>query len=391
MKKILLIGLAFTMLLVVGLMAYGAYLNHFGEREIMQRLVDRRITLVGERAEMRSIHPLIRFDTMTLSSADMADTVSLIDGRIAAIMVQRNDDVVQGQVICQLVNAEYGLKIQEIDSNIMEAEAKLRQAKGDYERYQRLWSQEAASKEKLEETQTTYQALMTRVSALEAQREQLRLQESYQTVTAPITGKVLLIYQTAGAFVKAGTPLILVGNNGTLQFSKTMQDDAARWHAVGQRVGMSIRIEDFQKAYDTSYGEGNRGEKQDFTATVVSVDPPLDRPAEMRRVVWSVDNSSGVLDMKTYRDVELSSFEAYRCLTVPLAAVENMTGERPLVFVLDAAGEIQMREVAVGVRDQDYIEIRSGLSEGEVVITSGKEGLTPGIKAAVQLEDARNE
>ena len=391
MKKILLIGLAFTMSLVVGLMLYGAYLNHFGESKIMRRLEDRRITLVGDRAEFRRIHPMIHFDTMTLSSADMADTVSLIDGRIAAILVQRNDDVTQGQVICQLVNGEYGLKIQEIDSNIMEAEAKLRQARSDYERYQRLWKQEAASKEKLEETQTTYQALMTRVAALEAQREQLRLQESYQTVTAPITGKVLLIYQTAGAFVKAGTALILVGNNATLQFSKTMKDDAARWHAVGQQVGMSFLLEDFQKAYDTSYGVGNRGEKQDFTATVVSVDPPLDRPAEMRRVMWSVDNSSGVLDMKTYKNVELRSFEEYRCLTVPLVAVENPTGERPLVFVLDAAGEIQIRDVTLGVRDKDYIEIRSGVSEGEIVITSGKEGLESGMKAEVQLGDARDE
>ncbi|MGP1574855.1 efflux RND transporter periplasmic adaptor subunit [Selenomonas sp.] len=387
MKRILLIGLALTMSLVIGLMIYGTYLNHFGENKIARQLEDRRITLTGARATVRMLHPILRFDTMTLQSPDMADTVSLIDGRIASITVKRNDDVEAGEVVCRLVNGEYPLKIQEMDSNIMEAEAKLQQAKNDYERYQRLWNQEAASKEKLEAMYTTYQALITRVAALEAQKQQLLLQESYQQVTAPISGKVLLVYQAAGAFVKAGTPLVLVGNNGALRFSKTVKDYLARWYPVGQKVGVSILLEDFQKAYDTSYGVGNRGEKQDFTATVVSVEPPLTEPAEMRRVVWSVDNSSGILDMKTYKNVELRSFQEHRALTVPLAAVENPLSEHPLVYVWNERQEIEMREVSVGVQDKEYIEILAGVSEGDVVITSGKEGLESGTKAAVQLEE----
>lgn len=387
MKRILLIGLALTMSLVVGLMIYGTYLNHFGENKIARQLEDRRIALTGAKAKVRMLHPILRFDTMTLQSPDMADTVSLIDGRIASIAVKRNDDVEAGEVICHLVNGEYPLKIQEMDSNILEAEAKLQQAKNDYERYQRLWNQEAASKEKLEAMYTTYQALITRVAALEAQKRQLLLQESYQQVTAPISGKVLLVYQTAGAFVKAGTPLVLIGDNGRLFFSKTVKDSLARWYPAGQRVGVSILLEDFQKAYDTSYGVGNRGEKQDFTATVVSVEPPLFEPAEMRRVVWSVDNSSGILDMKTYKNVELRSFQEHRALTVPLTAVENPLSEHPLVYVWNERQEIEMREVSVGVQDQTYIEILAGVSEGDVVITSGKDGLEAGTKAAVQLEE----
>ncbi len=387
MKKILLIGLALTMSLVVGLMIYGTYLNHFGELKIARQLEDRRITLTGARAKVRTLHPILSFDTMTLQSPDMADTVSLIDGRIAAIKVKRNDDVEAGQVICELINGEYPLKIQEMDSNIMEAEAKLQQAKNDYERYQRLWNQEATSKEKLEVMYTTYRAYITRIAALEAQKQQLLLQESYQQVTAPISGKVLLVYQTEGAFVKAGTPLVLVGNNARLLFSKTVKDYVAKWHAVGTSVGVSFLIEDFQKAYDTSYGIGNRGEKQDFTATVVSVDPPLIEPAEMRRVVWSVDNSSGVLDMKTYKNVELQSFQEHRSLTVPLTAVENPLSEHPLVYVLNEQEEIEMREVSVGVQDKVYIEILTGILDGEIVITSGKEGLESGTKAAVRLEE----
>ena len=46
-----------------------------------------------------------------------------------------------------------------------------------------------------------------------------------------------------------------------------------------------------------------------------------------------------------------------------------------------------MREVSVGVQDKEYIEILAGVSEGDVVITSGKEGLESGTKAAVQLEE----
>jgi len=385
MKKFIYAGMAFSLLLIVGLITYGAYLNFYGEKQIARRVDERRVELVGTQAEIRDICPVFKLDTMSLQAEQMADTVALIDGRIMNIMVKVDDVVTEGQEICILSNPEYAIQVQEISSNIMEAEARLRQAQSDYERYQRLWAQEAASKEKLEVTQTALAAAEAQLEALQAKKAKLLLQESYQKVTAPISGSVLIVYQPEGTFVKAGTPLLLIGNDNVLQFASPMEDKLVPWFPVGSEADVSLILRDFQKAYDTSYGEGNQGKSQHFTATVTEIDPELDKPAAMRRVVWQIDNRSGILDMKTYKEVELTSRLSHKCLTVPHSAVVRASIDRPFVFVVDENETIALRNVELGIQDNDYVEILSGLNPGEVVITSGKAGLYDGMKVKVEV------
>lgn len=397
MKKFVFGGLAFVLALILALMFYGAYLNIYGEKIITQRMEDKRLSLSGVRPQMRKLHPNIQFDSITLKSSNMADAVAVIDGRVVDIAVAPNEEVVAGQVICTMYNGEYALKIQEIESNIMGAEAKLQQAKTDYERYHRLWQQEAAPKEKMEAKETEYKATQNQLEALKAQKEQQLLLASFQTVTAPISGRVLLIYQPAGSFVKAGASIMLIGKNGNLSFSMAMDDILARWCIVGQHGHLSFsrkhgnssfKHADIQKVYDTPYGVGNRGEEEEVMTTVTSVEPPLSEPAQIRRVTWEVDNSAGILDMKTYTDVDLRSEAEYERLSVPTNTVIWQGGRKLAVMVFDADETLQLREVEVGIIDGDYVEIVSGLSEDDVVITSGKEGLKPGMKVKVKVEES---
>ena len=122
--------------------------------------------------------------------------------------------------------------------------------------------------------------------------------------------------------------------------------------------------------------------------TVTSVEPPLSEPAQIRRVTWEVDNSAGILDMKTYTDVNLRSEAEYERLAVPISTVIWQGGRKLAVMILDDDETLQLREVEIGIIDGDYVEIVSGLSENDVVITSGKEGLKPGMKVKVKVEES---
>jgi hypothetical protein len=56
-------------------------------------------------------------------------------------------------------------------------------------------------------------------------------------------------------------------------------------------------------------------------------------------------------------------------IAVPRAAV-IVTGQRNLVFVRDAEGMLQPREVVLGARSADRVQILSGLAEGETIVAS---------------------
>lgn len=386
MKKFLFAGLAFVMILIFGLMTYGAYLNYYGEKKITQRMENRRLFLSGVKVEKRKLIPILRFDIMSLNSDSIADAMSLIDGRIVKVLVRVNEEVAEGQPVCILENNDYALQVKEVESNILEAIAKLNQAQSDYRRYERLWAQEAASKEKVESTKTTLEAAAAEVEALKAKKERLLMQEAALTVTAPISGKVTLIYQGVGTFVKAGTPLILVSDNEKLNFNFPIFDNMASWFPPGSTASVYFLQEDFFKAYDTAFGVGNKGKEQAITAMVVEMDPPLDVPAEIRMAVWEIDNRSGILDLKTYKDVELKSHQTLDCLAVPITAVDTVDQKKPYVLTVGQDDTLEKREVVLGIRDEEYVEITSGLTLGETVITSGRIGLEPGMKVKVNLK-----
>ncbi len=72
-------------------------------------------------------------------------------------------------------------------------------------------------------------------------------------------------------------------------------------------------------------------------------------------------------------------------MTVPLTAMLNQ--EQNSVFVLNEDNTIQRREVVTGVNDGKYIEIISGLSEGDIVITSDTNGLKDGTKVDITMDN----
>ena len=104
----------------------------------------------------------------------------------------------------------------------------------------------------------------------------------------------------------------------------------------------------------------------------------------MRNILWQVDNSSGLLEPQTYGGVSFHSKRSHGALTVPLAAMAD--SEHKSVFVAKD-GTIERRPVQTGADDGTYIEILSGLSEGEIVVTSGMEGLTDGAQAEIILDE----
>jgi multidrug efflux pump subunit AcrA (membrane-fusion protein) len=125
------------------------------------------------------------------------------------------------------------------------------------------------------------------------------------------------------------------------------------------------------------------GSSQRFTASIAEITPPLSEPAAMRNVVWQTDNRSGLLEPQTYGGVTLQSRTGHDGLAVPMTAMTDNSHNR--VYVADG-DTIEERKVKTGTNDGSYIEILDGLSEGEVVVTSGAEGLKDGMRATVKVQ-----
>lgn len=390
MKKFYFVGLVLILVMAVSMIFYGAWLNKSGENQITERMENRTVPLQGAKAEIRELRPQLKLETLNLYSEEMADAVALIDGRVEKIFVSKNSEVHRGQVIFSLVNDEIPVKIQQAESSIAKAEAQLANAKNNYARYSRLMERDATSQEKFDEAEANYFASEAALKEAQTVKEQLLIQSSRQDVTAPIDGEILILYRQQGAYVTAGTPIALVGNFSKLFFSMPADDKDARQLSVGEKAELSfMNGQILRKAYDTEYAAGNKGDEQIFSATLEEISPPLNEPASLRKIIWKVDNRVGLLEQQTYSNAFLKSMTSRKFLTVPLAAM--IDSNQNSVFVVTANNTLERREVITGVDDGNFVEIVSGLQEGETVVTSAAEGLEDGMKVTVTLtkEDGR--
>ena len=383
MKKFYIVALVVILMMAVGMIAYGTYLNESGENQIKRRMDERTIPLQGEKVKHRNLNPVFMLDTINLSSDEMADAVALIDGRIENSFVKKNSYVRRGEVLFELVNEDIPIKIKQAESSIAKAQAQLLQARNSFERYSRLKDKNATSLEKYDEAKLNFEAAEANLREAQAVKEQLLVQDSRQDVIAPIDGEVLIMYKQIGAYVTAGTPIALVGNFERLTFSLPVEDTHARRLRIGEQFELNFtNSKAFKKAYDTEYGAGNLGDNQIFNVYVKEIMPDLNQAAAMRKVVLEIDNRVGILEQQAYSDVELIRSAAHNALTVPLAALSD---NRQYVFVVTPENTLERRKVSIGSDDGKYVEILTGLSEGETVITSATKGLEDGAKVTVTL------
>jgi membrane fusion protein, copper/silver efflux system len=106
-----------------------------------------------------------------------------------------------------------------------------------------------------------------------------------------------------------------------------------------------------------------------FTGKVALVYPHLMASTRTVRVRVELPNNDGLLLPDMYAEAEIETGNAKPVLAVPEDAVID-SGDRRVVIIDKGEGRFEPRAVEVGRRGGGYAEIRSGIAEGDVVVTS---------------------
>lgn len=173
------------------------------------------------------------------------------------------------------------------------------------------------------------------------------------TFNAPVSGIVLEKRAVQGMRFMPGEEMYRIADLSSVW---VVADVAER--DIGQvrgRTHVKVKVD----AYPDRLFEGN----VDF------VYPTLDSATRTVRVRVEVANSQGLLKPAMFAQVQLPVGVSKTVLTVPDSAVID-SGERQIVLVQLAAGRFEPREVKLGNRSEDYVEVLNGLVEGEQVVTA---------------------
>jgi Cu(I)/Ag(I) efflux system membrane fusion protein len=171
--------------------------------------------------------------------------------------------------------------------------------------------------------------------------------------SAPRDGIVLERNAVQGMRAQPGDVLFRVADTSVVWAMIDVAERDLGSLAIGQPV--SVRARSFQG--------------RDFSGKVSVVYPQVNRETRTARVRVELANPDLVLLPDMYVDAEIDTGSPQPVVSVPESSVMD-TGSRQAVMVDKGEGRFEPREVKVGRRGGGFVEIRSGLEDGEPVVVS---------------------
>jgi len=186
------------------------------------------------------------------------------------------------------------------------------------------------------------------IKALEETREPKKT----LTLFSPYKGYVIEKMVNKGQFVDAGMALFKIVDLSVVWLIADIYEYELPLIRLGQTAALRL-----------THLPGDT-----FAGKVVYIYPSLDPRTRTARVRMELANPGGRLKPEMFADVELRTDLGDR-LAVPQSAVID-TGLRQIVIIDKGRGLFEPREVALGMKVDEYVEVLKGLTAGERIVTS---------------------
>jgi cobalt-zinc-cadmium efflux system membrane fusion protein len=282
----------------------------------------------------------------------------------------------------ELRNTALQLQAQQADqrAKAQQARTQLAQAQRELRRSENLVEVGAAPRKRVEEAQTAVKVAEQEVASAEQQvtllGNQIKQTQAGQTIfrsprvnqpnrtfplTAPVTGTISEIKATSGQQVESGAELLSIVNLSTVLIEAQVFErdlpivrDSTRASFTSAALGGEVYT------IGTPDGDGR----------LVSIGQTVNEQTRTVPVIYEVINPLQRLRDGMFIEVTVDTTGDRDVLAVPKAAVVNEQGQT-FVFVFDGGENFEKRPVALGAEGADYYEIKSGLKEGDRVVTEG--------------------
>ena len=283
--------------------------------------------------------------TATLEAPQESHVMSRIAGIIETINVEEGDRVTKGQIL-----AVIDAKRQRYDFNRSEAEVQIIQQ--ELNRLNKMNNKEFISQDQMAKLEFNLQAA-------KAQRDLAELQVKESQIVSPINGVIAERYVKAGNMAKEFQELFYVVNQDQLYGILHLPEQQLASLRIGQQASI------IQQHQGTT--------SNIIDAKVLRISPVVDAQSGTFKVTLAVPNEDATLKAGMFTRVELKYDTHLDVLTVPYNALINQDNTQALYVIKDA--KAKRREVSLGFRENNTVEILSGVEAGEQIVIRGQQNL----------------
>lgn len=367
-----------------------------------------------------------------VSSDSQVSVVPKVGGTVKNVYVSLGDNVKAGDILFEIDDTNAQLEVQQAQASLNSAQAGLESAQANYEsnvggsmevqlqqlqsnvdtlqlqyddllkdleKYQKLYEIGNISKQELDELQSnadqTKLQLDSAINELELQKNkiteetkkssqatvnqsqanveqaQVSLESAQKNledtkVRAEIDGTIGSINITKGSTVSAQSEAMTITSLDDIKVSFSVSEDVINRISVGSKVYITI----------------SAVSEEPFETVISNISPTADSQTKLYTVEAYLENSNHEIKPGMFASIKLVLDKKDNTISVPLNTVIESSGEK-YVYVVDENNIAHKTIVETGLKNDEYIEITSGVNMGDKVVTTGQDFLSDGSTVSI--------
>lgn len=319
----------------------------------------------------------IRTFSGTVSSTQETSLSFRVTGTVIEKNVSVSDRVQRGDILARLDPAPFELEVQRTVASLAEARSNARNASSSYERTKRLFEAGNSSREDLDNAKTAADSALAQTASTAKALELAQLDLEYTQLVSEDSCAIALTELQVGENVQQGQQVIVANCGDGLEVDLGIPERFISQIVRGTNVGVS-----FPALPDASYvgtvDDVGISATSGGTTFPVTIALPIEASQQVKaglsaQVTFSLQTSSQ------------SGTGTAGFVIPPFAVAEDQSGR--FVFVVEAdddgTGVVRRVDVTIGELQDSGLEVLSGLSVGQKVVTAGVSFLRDGLKVSL--------
>jgi len=296
------------------------------------------------------------------------EVIARINGVLQKENFIEGSEVKEGDVIYEIQKDEYKAALDEAKALLLKAEANFDKASKDWGRAEYLFKNSAISEQQRDEMLFAYDDAKAEVQKAEAAVANAKLNYSYTTIKAPISGVIGMSSSDEGSYINIDSPsanltTITSLNSVYAEFSVPSSDLYRFSSQMNNGAAVSLMI-----------GSKTHRGRVDYIA------PKLDMKTDTLLLRAVFENQNRELVVGSYVEIKMDGFSYDNVVKIPQNALIK-TPEAVMVYVVKNEG-VSMRPVEVLQVMDGVALVSKGVSEGEKIVISNIAKLRPNSKVA---------
>jgi len=290
------------------------------------------------------------FATGTILANEEVELRSEVSGKITQILFKEGSFVKKGDLLVKINDAD-------LQAQLRRAESKLKLSEEKEFRQEQLHKSNLISQEEYDNT-------VGELNVNRADYELIKAQVDKTEIRAPFSGVVGLRSVSEGSYVTTSTVIARLQNLNTLKVDFSIPEKYSSVAKVGDELQFNVS-----------------GSNTTFKAKIYAIEPKIDPGTRTLQIRAICNANSKELIAGAFANVELNLNEINNAILIPsMSIVPELKGQR---VYINKNGVAVSQPVEIGIRESKRVQITSGLSEGDTVITSGILLIKPGSKVTI--------